>query len=304
MSETKANELVAEAEKKMSGFSLFSSGEEKREKAHALLLQAATIFKANANFVSAGMTYKRAADIAKKNNDDISYGDDMSNAMAMMLKCDNYGEASKMGTEIVDYYDKTGKYSIAARICMQLGEYKPESAGLRTSDEVRTGTEQWLLKAMTYYRNEGSRATANDIRLKLAERKALNGDLEGAKAEFEALGTESIDAGLTRGMAHKHFFMALLCLVGSLKPSNLMEQGEILRQEFEKYTEMDTQFSEYTREHMLITGILRAVDETDVEVFEDAVHEFSEIGAVDQLKARLLVQGKQALRQAVDGDAH
>jgi len=168
---------------------------------------------------------------------------------------------------------------------------------------VKRLTEEWLTKAMQYYRNEGSRATANDIRLKLAERKALNGQLEEARVEFEALGREALDAGITRGSAHKLFFMALLCVVGALKRDNLLEQGEILRQHFDDYTTLDTQFNEYTREHILVTGILRALEEGDVDVFSDAVQEFSDIGTVDALKARLLVQGKQALREHADGDA-
>ena len=292
---------AAQSVEKFSFGGLFTSKDEKRGTARNMYLQAAGIYKANQNFVNAATAYQRAADMSAANKSDIDVADDTQNVVQMLLKCDNFDAAKSACNKVLDLYMRSNKSSQAAKLCVMMGEWRPSSGGRPTEDQKRD-QETYFEKAMNFYRQEGSRSTANELRLKIVASKATNGDLEGAAKAYEQIGKEVLDDQLLRTTAQKHFFMSLLCLIGDLKSNNLTEQIDHLRRKFEAFQDLDTQFNQYTQEYLLISGIIEALENEDVEKYEDAQEAYSEICAVDTLKARLLLQGKQALRAATEGN--
>ena len=292
---------AAQSVEKFSFGGLFTSKDEKRGTARNMYLQAAGIFKANQNFVNAATAYQRAADMSAANKSDIDVADDTQNVVQMLLKCDNFDAAKSACNKVLDLYMRSNKSSQAAKLCVMMGEWRPSSGGRPTEDQKRD-QETYFEKAMNFYRQEGSRSTANELRLKIVASKATNGDLEGAAKAYEQIGKEVLDDQLLRTTAQKHFFMSLLCLIGNLRSNNLTEQIDHLRRKFEAFQDLDTQFNQYTQEYLLISGIIEALENEDVEKYEDAQEAYSEICAVDTLKARLLLQGKQALRAATEGN--
>lgn len=285
MSESQARSLVDEAEKKLTKFSFFTSKEEVREKSRDKFLQAATLFKTNENFADAARAYKRAADLSLQNKDELSYADDMLNAGAMLRKAKDPAYEDTLSV-VVDLYDKNGKYSNASKVCQTLAE-----AGGPNSSE-------WFKRAVQYLRSEGSKHSANDLIAKMTAGLVDAGNYEAACREYENLGKMYLDEHLTRGNARKYFFMALLCRIACTSSSSLMESVELLSAQFQQYQELDTQFTDLTREHMLITGIIQALENEDEDGYTDAYMEYDSICPLDLTKKKLLLRGKQALRKA------
>lgn len=297
----KANKLMAEATESVSKFSFFTSKDEKRATARKMYIQAANIYKGNNNFIQAATAFQRAADMSAENKDDISLADDIGNVMALQMKCDNYDAARVAANKALDLYTRANKTSLAAGICKMFGEWKPSTGSF--SDSQKEEQELFLQKAINFLKAEGSHAMANELVIKITERKAAAGQYEVAAKEYEALAKKMLDDQLLRSTAMRYLFMALLCHLANLKPTRIMDQTDSLRRKFESYQDLDTQFSQYTQEHVLMTGLLDALESEDVDKYSDAQDKFSEICAVDSLKLKMLLTGKQALRQAVDGDA-
>lgn len=286
MTDQKADELIAEAEKKLAKFALFTSNEEKFEKARDRFLQAATMYKASSAWDKAANAYMRASDMSSKNKQEMDYADDRYNAALMYQKIPD-SRALGLLQEVVDIYDKNGKFANAAKICVAIAEQPG------TEDSV-----EWFEKAMRYYKNEGSKVVATDIVLRIAQFYINKGDYGSAESIYDRTAKEYLDDRNSRGGARKVFFNALLCKIADLTASNLTEGTSALRDKFQEYQELDTQFTEHTREHMLILAICDALEAGDVDAYSEAVADYDNICPLDDVKTKMLLRGKQALRSA------
>lgn len=276
---------MAEGDKKANKFSLFSSSEEKYEKARDLYLNAATMYKASNNWDKVTDAYMKAGDMSKKNKEEMDLADDLHNAgLAMVKGKDSRSEATF--AQVVEIYDKNGKYTQAAKCCLSIAELGTESS------------MDYFNRAAKYYKSEGSKATASEILIKMATVHIKRGEMIEARKIFEKAARDCLDDRLTRGMARKHFFMALLCTIAMLTPTNIAEGTAELEERFQEYTDLDTQFDAHTREHMLVAGIVTALEELDVEQYSDAMDDYDNICPLDDVKTKLLLRGKQVVRQA------
>jgi alpha-soluble NSF attachment protein len=283
MSDTQAAALVDEAEKKLTKFSLFTSKEEIREKSRDKLLQAATLYKTTENWLAAARTYKRASELSQQNKSEIDFADDLTNA-GMMFRKANDPEYEDALSTVVDLHDKNGKYGQASKVCQNLAEMGGN------------GSEKWFRRAIQYLRNEGSKVTANELVAKMVQQQVEQGNFDLARREYERLGREYLDEHLTRGSAKKYFFLALLCRIAMLTSTNLLEGIEALGAQFQEYQDLDPQFTELTREHMLVRTVLEALENEDEELYTDAYMEYDAIIPLDITKKKMLLRGKQALR--------
>jgi alpha-soluble NSF attachment protein len=285
MTDTKAQALMDEADKELNKFAPFTSKDEKRDKARDKYLQAATMYKAGNDFANVARAYLKAAEMSEKLKQDMDVADDTLNAALALQKVKDPAAESNFA-KAVEIYDKNGKYSQAAKTCVSIAELGGEHS------------MDWFNRAVKYYKSEGSKATAQEIVLKMAVFHIKNGELNQARSIYEKAGRDALDDRLTRGGARKHFFMALLCLVGMISPTNIAEGVAMLEEKFHEFTEMDTQFDQYTREHMLITQLIAALENTDIDAYSEAMDEFDRICPLDDIKTKLLLRGKQALRQS------
>lgn len=299
MSNNQANKLMAEAnELAVAWGGLFTPCEEKRAAARNKFIQAATLYRADSNFINAVTAYQRAADMSHEIKDNRSYADDLSCVLNATMKCENFDSARSIINKLYVLYLDQNRTSQAARVCQMFGEWKL-SIGNLTQDQ-RKEQETYLEKAMTLYRNEGSLSIASGIHIKILESRALNGDYLFAADGFEKIGSQYLDNNLLQGAAKRYFFLSLLCQIAMLNPENITEQTLMIRSKFEKIMELDTQFNKYTQEYILISNLLTAFDNMDIDEYERAQREYSNICAVDTLKAGMLLLGKNALKKALD----
>lgn len=284
MSETEAAKLMDEGEKRLTKFAPFTSTEEKCEKAREKFLQAATNYKACLNWVGVGMAYKRAADMSQKIKSEVDLVDDLMNAGTAFRKSGD-PRAEEVLNGVVDLYDKAGKYSQAAKVCTQIGDM-----GGETSD-------QWYKRAITYMRNEGSKITSHDVVKKMIAKMLEQGRFEAARIEYEKMGREHLDAHLTRGSAKTCLFNALLCTVAQVTAQSLVESTAVLEGRFQEYQDLDPQFTEHTREFMLIKDLIQAFNDDNYDGYTDAVAEFENVMPLDTVRMKLVLRGKNALRK-------
>ncbi|EPY33412.1 alpha-soluble NSF attachment protein [Strigomonas culicis] len=154
--------------------------------------------------------------------------------------------------------------------------------------------------AAKYYRTSGSKVTATEIVQKMADAKARSGDYAAAQQQFDQLARDALDDPLSRGNARKLFFSALLAQLAGMTPDTLMEAVGVLEETFNEYQELDVQFNVHTREHMLITALIDALQEENVEGFEEAVCEYDNICPLDATRQKMLTKAKATLRSRVN----
>lgn len=287
--EEKGDLLMAEGEKGLKKFSLFSSGDDKTDKAHEKFLQAATQYKASGNFTKVAKAYCRAADMSQKNKNEGEMCIEMEEAGKAYVKAGDIKDAIAHFRQVVDIYDKNQKLVMAAKVCTALGD-------------ITQGAEamQWLQRAVKYYKAQGSKVTANEIVEKMGDVKARGGDYAGAREVYDELGREALDDRVARGNARKLFFSALLAQIASMTSATLMEDVGVLQERFEDYQELDTQFNENTREHMLIAAIIEAIQNEDPDAYEREVQEYDSIVPLDPTREKMVLKGKQVLRERVN----
>lgn len=285
MSEEKGEQLMQEGEKRLTKFAPFTSSEEKHETAREKFIAAATQFKACNNWARAASAYERAADMSTKLKSEMDLAEDCQNAALAYRKIGD-PRASQLLTKVVDMYDKNGKYSQAAKFCVNI------------ADSGDPDAVDWYKRAIRYYRNENSRVTANELVEKMAMINIKKGEYAEARETYEKLANEALDDRLSRGSARKLFFMALLCNIADLSSTNIAEGVSLLADRFNDYTSRDPQFTEHTREHMLIRDVIVALENSNPDAYADAVAEFDEICPLDDIKMKMLLRGKQAIRHS------
>ncbi|RNF25735.1 putative SNAP protein [Trypanosoma conorhini] len=283
--ESKAEQLMAEAEKSLKGFSLakYFSGD-KYEKARDKFTQAATQYKACNNYAKAAKAYGRAADMSRASKNDVDVTTDLEDAARCYVKANDTKTAADLYAQVLEQYEKGQMHIKAAKTCVSLSEITEGAAPIK-----------WLEKASTYYRMQGSRASADELRQKVAEAKARLGDYKGARELYELLARDTLNDAVLRSAARKLFFMALLTQLATFTKENVMEDVAELRERFEEYQELDPQFDHLTREHMLVKAVIEAMEEESVEKMEAAVMDYDKICVLDDLKEKMLLRAKQAL---------
>lgn len=288
--EKKADTLLNEAEKVCSRHSFldFFSGD-RYDKARDIFIKSGTCYKACEMFLKAANAYERAADMSVRSNNEGNMILDFEEAARCYAKAKNTPKAVQLYTKVVGQYEKSQMYVRTAKTCISLSEIT------EGSDSIT-----WLEKAAEYYRLQGSRVTADDLMRKVADAKVGVGDYEGARKLYERLACETLNNTVTRSGARRLFFMALLAQLATVTSDSLQEDVAGLRERFETYQELDTQFDRLTREHMLVAGVIEAIEEESLEKMEKTVMEYEQICAPDELKKKMLLSAETALRHRLD----
>ncbi|KEG10595.1 putative SNAP protein [Trypanosoma grayi] len=287
--EKRGDQLMEEGEKSLSKFSLFNFSSDKSEKARDKFTQAATQYKACGEFAKAGHAYKRAADMSQKSNNEWDVATDLEEAARSYVKCGDTSKAVQMYAQVAELHEKAQRYSKAAKTCISLGEIAHEKEAM-----------QWLEKAARFYELQGSRVTADEVVLKMADVKARCGDYDGAREVYDRLARAALDDRVSRGGARKLFFTALLAELATFTSDSIQEDVAVLQERFDEYQGLDTQFNELTREHMLIRAVIEAIQEESVEKMDEAVSEYDNICPLDEMRGKMLLRAKTALRQCVE----
>jgi hypothetical protein len=148
-------------------------------------------------------------------------------------------------------------------------------------------------RAIRCYRNAGCDTLANEIYLKQINKKVDNSEFLQAANDYENYANLLLDIHLLRPSVHKYLFLSLLCHMASISKTNIIESTESLKEKFKKYKEIDPQFNEFTREHILIEQAIISLEEDNLDNFESACSKYAEVCSIDKQKKFLFNKCKE-----------
>jgi alpha-soluble NSF attachment protein len=251
------------------------------ESAQELFQQAAVYYKANNRWESAGNAYLRAQECAAKLKCPIDCATYFQDA-ALMFKKVNIWKAAECTQKALEIRDQSGQIGRSAKLANELAEMFDTAGDM---DNAVT----WYNKAADYYRVENSISTGNQCRLKVAQFKAIQGYYGEAIETYENVAEQYLDDPLLKSSSTRFFFVALLCRLARHDPASQIQDA------FSRYQNMDLQFSADMREHKFCVKIIAALEEVDVDAWQEAVNEFTSISPFDELKTSLMEAAVKAL---------
>ena len=143
--------------------------------------------------------------------------------------------------------------------------------------------------AAEWYESDNAEALANKLFLKVADLAALEGDYQTAIAKFEAVARSSLNNNLMKWSVKDYFLKAGICHLAS---QDLVATTRSL----DMYRELDPSFAG-TRENMLLTDLVAAVQEGDQEAFADKLFQYDQLSKLDKWKTTLLLRVKGAIEK-------
>ncbi|VFQ62670.1 unnamed protein product [Cuscuta campestris] len=251
----KGEEFLQKAQRRLSGWSLFSN---KNEDAADLFDKAANSFKLAKSWAEAGGAYAKLAECHLKLDSKHEAANAYAEAGHNYKKIDTEVAVNCL-KEAVELFKEIGRLSMCARYCKEIAEIYEQKQYLELANE------QYALAA-DYFEMEGVSTTANQCKTKMAEFSAHMKEYPRAIEIYEGIARYSVNNNLLKYGVRGHLLNAgicQLCLGDIVAINNALE----------KYQELDPTFSG-TREYKLLVDLAVALDEEDVAKFTDAVKEY------------------------------
>jgi len=290
MSESKGDDLVKMAEKKLTSWNIFSGN--KYEEAAELYAQAAAQFKISKQWSRAGEAYLQAAESSKKAKNEMEATDFYTQA-AQAYRKENPEEALRVYNLAAMLHMEQSHFSTAAKIYKSIGELCEE-------DRNWGGAIEAYSKCADCHAAEDSNASANQALLKVAHYCALVEDYNKAIELYEQISNASLNSPLLVYSVKDYYFKAMLCrMVVSATAQSKYGHYEELEAALDKYKSNYPAFDD-TRECKMVTECLHAMQEDEVEKFQDAIIDYDRIIKIDDWKTALLLKVKKAMEQEAD----
>lgn len=281
--------LLSEAEKKRStktGFlkSLFGSSANANEEAGELFVKAANKFKLAKAWTKCGDAFSRAA-ASYEATSDMQY--EAASKHVDAAKAYKNVDVSKA----VAAYEAAIRLHTAADRFQQCARFQREIGELREGDGDVEGALEAFGVAADFFDGEDATANANAMRVKMAVHCGSLGQYERAVEMFEMVAEAAVKNRLLRFGARDHLLRGGLC--------RCMVDAVGAQRALDKYRELDPSFPE-SREDELLQGVLKAMEEGDVEGFTDVVYKYDSISKLDEWKTSLLLKIKNGIRADED----
>ncbi|XP_050385883.1 alpha-soluble NSF attachment protein 2 [Argentina anserina] len=273
----KAEDFERKAEKKLSGWGLFSS---KYEDAAELFDKAANSYKLAKSFNKAGETYVKLANCHLKTESKHEAATAYVDA-AHCYKKTSFDEAISCLEQGVNLLCDIGRLNMAAR-------YYKEIAELYEEQQKTEKAIDFYERAADFFQNEEVTTSANQCKQKVAHHAALIEQYPKSIQIYEEIARHSLNNNLLKYGVKGHLLNAGICQLCKGDPVAI---GNAL----EKYEELDPTFSG-TREYRFLKDIAAALDEEDVAKFTDVVKEFDSMTPLDSWKTTLLLRVKEKLK--------
>ncbi|XP_024018217.1 alpha-soluble NSF attachment protein 2 [Morus notabilis] len=273
----RAEEFEKKAEKKLSGWGLFSS---KYEDAADLFDKAGNCFKLAKSWDRAGATYIKLANchlkLESKHEAAQAYVD-----AAHCYKKTSINEAISCLEKAVHLFCDIGRLNMAAR-------YFKEIAELYESKQNIEKAIEFFEKAADFFQNEEVTTSANQCKQKVAQFAAQLEHYQKAIEIYELIARQSLNNNLLKYGVKGHLLNAGICQLC---------KGDVvaITNALERYQDLDPTFSG-TREYKLLADIAASIDEEDVAKFTDVVKEFDSMTPLDSWKTTLLLRVKEKLK--------
>ncbi|XP_018320633.1 alpha-soluble NSF attachment protein [Agrilus planipennis] len=286
--EQKAQQLIAEAEKKLSsskGFfgSLFG-GSAKVEDAVDCYHRAANLFKMAKNWTQAGSAFCEAGNLHLKTGSRHDAATNFVDAANCYKKSD-INEAVNCLVRAIEIYTDMGRFTMAAKHHQSIAEmYETDAADLKKA-------VQHYEQAADYYRGEESNSSANKCLLKVAQYAAQLEDYTKAIQIYEQVASSSLENSLLKYSAKEYLFRAALC--------HLCVDLLNARHALERYTQIYPAFQD-SREYKLLQNIFDQIEEQNLDGYTDVVKEYDSISRLDQWYTTMLLRIKKHINENPD----
>ncbi|KAI4356103.1 hypothetical protein L6164_000149 [Bauhinia variegata] len=273
----KGQEFEKKAEKKINGWTLFSS---KYEDAAELYEKSANSFKLAKSWDRAGSVFIKLSNCHMK----LDSKHEAANAYVDAAHC--YKKTSTKGAiscldQAVNIYTEMGRHSMAAKYCKEIGE-------LYQQDQDIENAILYFERAAEFFDLGNATTSANQCNLKVAQFSAQHQRYQKAIEIFEEIAQQSLNNNLLKYGVRGHLLNAGLC---QLCRGDIVAITNCL----ERYQDLDPTFSR-TREYRFLADLAAAIDEEDVGKFTSVVKEYNSISSLDAWKTTLLLRVKDALK--------
>lgn len=273
----RGEEFEKKAEKKLSGWGLFSS---KFEDAAELFDKAANSFKLAKSWDKAGSVYVKLANCHLKLDSKHEAAQAYVDAAHCYKKTSTNEAISCLG-HAVDMFCDIGRISMAARYYKEIAELYESEANIEKAIE-------FYEKAADFFQGEEVTTSANQCKQKVAQFAAQLEQYQKAIEIYEEIAKQSLSNNLLKYGVKGHLLNAGICHLC---------KGDVvaITNALERYQDLDPTFSG-TREYRLLADIGAAIDEEDVAKFTDVVKEFDSMTPLDSWKTTLLLRVKEKLK--------
>jgi len=280
MGDSKGEDLMEKADKRLKGGFSFFSGNAKFEDAVEMYTKAGNSFKIEKKWDRAGEAFTKAAECHLKLQSKHEAAQSYLSA-AMCYKKTNITTAVQCMKQGIEFYTEEGRFSIAAKHQKELAELYEDQSDLENAIAA-------YQTAADYHEGEGSTSAASSCLVKVALFSAQLERFDKAIELYEQIATQSIDNNLLKWSVKDYFLRAGLCHLA---------KGDVVAAEraVERYLDMDATFSSQ-RECKFLQELVTACKNYDVEAFTSAVVEFDSISPLDSWKTSILLKIKNSIK--------
>ena len=273
--------LVAEAETRLKGFSLFGFfADAKHSDAAEKFKMAGNQYKLGTCWEDAGNTFFLAAEHFKAGDENLEYINATVDAAQCYRKDRLCADKAIMAfTTAIDEYNMSGRFSRSAQFLKEVAEIHESNEDWENAVEVYEQAAQIQM-------GDNKRTAADKLQVTAAGILAdkLN-DYARAAGTYLKIGTECMESNLGKFAAKGHFLSYLLCLTA---------RGDCvaLSEGIGKCKEIDYSFSS-SRECTFLERLCLAMQEQDLPEYASACAEYDNITPLDPWKTSLLLRGRQ-----------
>ncbi|XP_014249048.1 alpha-soluble NSF attachment protein [Cimex lectularius] len=287
--EQKAQQLIAEAEKKLTGNkgffgSLFGGGSSKVDEAIECYTRAANMFKMAKKWGNAGSAFCEAASLHAKVGSKHDAASNLVDAANCFKKSDP-NEGVNCLLKAIEIYTDMGRFSMAAKYHQTIAEmYETEAVDLERA-------VQHYEQAADYFKGEESNSSANKCMLKVAQYAAQLENYDKAISIYEGVAATSLDNSLLKYSTKDYFFKAALC--------HLCVDVLNAQQAMERYADLYPAFQD-SREYKLLKVLIDHIEEQNADGFTEAVKDYDSISRLDQWYTTILLRIKKQVNDNPD----
>ncbi|KAH3766053.1 soluble NSF attachment protein alpha [Pelomyxa schiedti] len=273
----RAREYYAMATKKLQ---CWCSGTGRLEDAADLFTKAGNLFKVSKYWNEAGDSFEKSADCYLRAHNRSDAVSDLANAAGCYRKGDSPAESTRVLTAAIELFMELGRFSCAARHKQELAET------FESQDDLENAAATYEEAADLFEADDSPSRKASCL-AKVATLCSLLERYDRAIELFEKVGTGFLETNLLKWSAKSHFTMAVICQ---------MAKGDTVaaRRALEKYTQLDAMFSS-SRECKLLTSLIEACENHDVDSFTTATAEYDTITKLTPCQTTLLLRIKKTL---------
>ncbi|XP_047333916.1 alpha-soluble NSF attachment protein-like [Impatiens glandulifera] len=275
----KGEDFQKQAEKKLTGWGLFTS---KHEDAAELFDKAANAFKLAKSWEQAGAVYVKLANCHLKSDSKHEAATAYADAAHSYKKIQAKESVSYL-EESVNLFMEIGRLNMAAK-------YYKEIAEIYESGEDLEKAIIYYERATDLFQSEDVTTSANQCRQKIAQFAAQLEQYQKAIEIYEDIARQSLSNNLLKYGVKGHLLNAGICQLCKGNGDSIAINNGL-----ERYQDLDPTFAG-SREYRLLVDLAEAIDEEDIDKFTGALKEYDSMTQLDAWKTTLLLRVKDMIK--------